>query len=604
MVHRLSPCVSWASSVPACLHGVACTWILARLRPRDAIQWRFSEGAGCLGAKLEVVMRRYASVPSHRWVAILCVLVSVADVAANGGLPPAPELFPGVRGSRLGRSLWRNYAATRLAAKLAKGQLAGIKARSGKQQAPGLADKYLDPFLALDWRLVTAIDAAKRRFDQLGWEHGQLLQLAEPELVKHLQGRGADQTGLRFLPLYDQDAMLPYVPLAAFGPWEVTSHGAVIYNAGGYGMLGWGHAPQDVLSAIRPDYVQANVMGASLEQHALRTALEAELGVTRGGCPYDSLVCLNAGSEGTEFALMMAGLKAAERGNNSPVLIVLEGGFHGRTYRPAGASDSTRQAYAQFLPSAIETPVIAVPINDEGALRRAFEQAGEAFGAMMLEPVMGEGNPGVSAKPWYYELARELSRRGMLLVDSVQAGFRATGYLSIVDYQGFRHLDAPDGEIWSKSLFAGQVPLSVVGLTAEAAAFYRPVYGSTNTANPRAAAGGAAVLAMMKDAGRDNIRAQGEALGRRFEALVEQIDGVDYTNSTGLLLALGLDPDRFPVLGPEGVERALRDNGLNVIHSGLGNALRFTPVFDLTAAEVGLIADVTRDTLTKYTTPD
>lgn len=61
----------------------------------------------------------------------------------------------------------------------------------------------------------------------------------------------------------------------------------------------------------------------------------------------------------------------------------------------------------------------------------------------------------------FYNLARELTAAhgSLLLVDSIQAGLRATGYLSIVDYPGFEHAQAPDMETYS-ALNAGQYPLS------------------------------------------------------------------------------------------------------------------------------------------------
>ncbi len=42
-----------------------------------------------------------------------------------------------------------------------------------------------------------------------------------------------------------------------------------------------------------------------------------------------------------------------------------------------------------------------------------------------------------------------------MIADSVQAGFRGNGYLSIVDYPGFETLEAPDMETWSKAIFSG-----------------------------------------------------------------------------------------------------------------------------------------------------
>ena len=59
--------------------------------------------------------------------------------------------------------------------------------------------------------------------------------------------------------------MLPY----AQGPWIITSHGAVIHDNGGYGMLGSGHGPKDIVSSMSKNWVMANVMTASFPNSVL-----------------------------------------------------------------------------------------------------------------------------------------------------------------------------------------------------------------------------------------------------------------------------------------------------------------------------------------------
>jgi acetylornithine/succinyldiaminopimelate/putrescine aminotransferase len=102
---------------------------------------------------------------------------------------------------------------------------------------------------------------------------------------------------------------------------------------------------------------------------------------------------------------------------------------------------------------------------------------------------MGEGNPGMAITPEFYAEARRLTREhgSLMLVDSIQAGLRAHGVLSIIDYPGFEELEAPDMETYSKALNAGQYPLSVLAMNRFAAELYRKgVYGNTMTSNPRA----------------------------------------------------------------------------------------------------------------------
>src|SRR5690606_19976190 len=101
--------------------------------------------------------------------------------------------------------------------------------------------------------------------------------------------------------------------------------------------------------------------------------------------------------------------------------VVVKGGFHGRTDRPALYSDSTRKTYLQHLASFRgEDSVIAIEPYDIDALRKVFTDAdasGWFIGAMFLEPVMGEGDPGRSVPAEFYNAARKLTKdHGSLLL--------------------------------------------------------------------------------------------------------------------------------------------------------------------------------------------
>jgi acetylornithine/succinyldiaminopimelate/putrescine aminotransferase len=283
--------------------------------------------------------------------------------------------------------------------------------------------------------------------------------------------------------------------------------------------------------------------------------------------------------------------------------VVVRGSFHGRTDRPALYSDSSRKAYLQYLASYRgEDSVIAVQPYDIQALRKAFADA-EANGwyveAMFLEPVMGEGDPGRSVPREFYDAARELTRAHgtVLLVDSIQAGLRAQGVLSIVDYPGFEGIDPPDMETYSKALNAGQYPLSVLAVTAEAAAMYRKgLYGNTMTTNPRALDTACAVLARVTPALRENIRARGAEAIAKLERLKAETGGlVTRVQGTGLLFSCELAPE-FKCFGAGSTEEWLRERGIGVIHGG-ANSLRFTPTFNVTSQEIDLLVSMVRRAL-------
>jgi acetylornithine/succinyldiaminopimelate/putrescine aminotransferase len=213
---------------------------------------------------------------------------------------------------------------------------------------------------------------------------------------------------------------------------------------------------------------------------------------------------------------------------------------------------------------------------------------------------MGEGNPGAGLDPEFYRKARALATAHgtLLLVDSIQAGLRAQGVLSIVDYPGFQDLEAPDLETWSKALNAGQYPLSVLGMNRRAAGIYRKgVYGNTMTTNPRALDVGATVLGLVTPEIRSNIVERGREFIEKFERLAKELDGrITRVQGTGLLFSVELDGTRYKAYGANSTEEYLRINGINVIHGG-ENSLRYTPSFTITSAEIDMIVEATRDAL-------
>ncbi len=398
--------------------------------------------------------------------------------------------------------------------------------------------------------------------------------------------------------------------MAAAGAWIVSAKGAVIYDCGGYGMLGLGHAPDLVLDAMNRPHVMANIMTGSVSMVDFVESLNKEIGHTRGGSPYATFLCLNSGSEAMSVASRIADVNAKDltdpgcRYEGRRICgLTLEGSFHGRTSRPAKLSHSTTHKYQKYLASYRDSDyLITVEPNDVAALEDVYAQADEEnifIEAFFMEPVMGEGNPGKAITPEFYARARKLTSAhgSMFVVDSIQAGLRAHGVLSIVDYPGFEGLEVPDMESYSKALNAGQFPLSVLALSEKAASTYKQgLYGNTMTTNPRALDVAVAVLDSLTDERRENIRRRGEQLVAGLEALADEMDGaIKGVQGTGLLVSCELD-ERYKVYGANSTEDYLRRAGLCVIHGGV-HSLRYTPVFDISEKEVDLIVEMTRDAL-------
>lgn len=470
-----------------------------------------------------------------------------------------------------------------------------LRQKSGKRRCHGLDEATIREFLTLDPKLLGAIDDAATTTRALRKEFPGLVELPEEELLARIQNG--------FLNFYPLDQTNPYVPAGARGPWIVTTHGAVLHDSGGYGMLGFGHAPDSVLAAMGKRQVMANIMTPSFSQMRFMNKIRREIGHARGGeTPYARFLCLNSGSEAVTVALRISDLNAkkltdhgARHHGKRLMFLAVQGGFHGRTERPAQASSSSRKYYEALASFRGQEFTYTVPAGDIHALKEAFAWADANkvfFEAMLLEPVMGEGNPGLATTPSFFAAARELTAAmgSMLVVDSIQAGLRATGCLSITDYPGFEKLPPPDMETYSKALNAGQYPLSVVALTENAAALYqRGVYGNTKTANPRALDVASAVLDLVTPAMRRNVQERGLELLTRFARLQEEFpEAILKVQGTGLLCAIEMNPKVFQVTGVGQLEEWLRLAGIGVIHGGT-NALRFTPHFGLSSREAELL---------------
>ena len=485
--------------------------------------------------------------------------------------------------------------------------LHSIRNRSGTRITNGLPDEIIMSFIDTDPSLRRAIEEASIVFDSLSADTGiEMSSTDENSLIDQLQSD--------YVNFYSAATVNPYVAISARGPWIVTSHGAVVHDNGGYGMLGMGHGPDDVISSMQRNWVMANVMTPSFSQKRLSDRLKMEIGHTRGKCPFDRFICMNSGSESMTVGMRISDVNALKmtgpggKHEGKPTrMVAIERAFHGRTDRPAQISHSCKDGYDKNLNTFQDRDnLVLIPANDVGALRDTFHQAdldGVFIELLAIEPVQGEGAPGLCIDRGFYDEARRLTKEhgSMLIIDSVQAGIRGQGCLSIVDYDGFQSAEAPDMEAWSKAINAGQFPLSVVGMTAEVAELYvTGIYGNTMTTNPRALETAIAVLEMITPELRQNIRDRGHDLVLGLRGVMEEFpEAILSVQGTGLLVCAEMDPNFFPVVGDDKVEMWCRKNGLGVIHGGI-NALRFTPHFAITSEEIDMIVDIVRSAVIQF----
>ena len=120
-------------------------------------------------------------------------------------------------------------------------RLQEMREHGGAVSTTGIASDVIGEFLRIDDSLGNAIERAWSHYVELRDSNPAFLELDETAQVETAQAG--------FTNFYDVAAVNPYVAAAAEGPWIVTLKGAVVYDCGGYGMLGLGHAPGAVLDA-------------------------------------------------------------------------------------------------------------------------------------------------------------------------------------------------------------------------------------------------------------------------------------------------------------------------------------------------------------------
>ena len=287
----------------------------------------------------------------------------------------------------------------------------------------------------------------------------------------------------------------------------------------------------------------------------------------------DMVFFANSGAEAMELAIKMA--RKYHSANGEPQryrIITFEGAFHGRTLATVAAGGQPK--YLEGFGPKVEG-FDQVPFGDQGAVERAV---GPETGAILIEPVQGEG--GVRAvPPEFLRGLRELcNARGLLLVlDEVQTGVGRTGTLFAHEKAGV----TPDIMGIAKGI-GGGFPLGACLATREAAkGMTAGTHGSTFGGNPLAMAVGNAVLDVVLAPGfLDEVTRKALLLKQRLAGLLDRHpEVVADLRGDGMLIGLKC---RIPA---GDIVAALRGRKLLAITAG-DNVLRLAPPLVVSDQEI------------------
>ncbi|MHB0817078.1 acetylornithine/succinylornithine family transaminase [Stutzerimonas stutzeri] len=274
----------------------------------------------------------------------------------------------------------------------------------------------------------------------------------------------------------------------------------------------------------------------------------------------------NSGAEANETALKLARLHGHRKKLTQPQILVMENGFHGRSFATLAATGNpaNQRGFEPLMPG-----FLRVPYNDIDAVRRMAEQSPNIV-AVLIEPVQGEGGIRVASADYLRELRALCDQHDwLLMLDEIQAGMGRTGA-----WFGYQHAGiAPDVLTLAKALGNG-FPIGACLARGQAANLFSPgQHGSTFGGNPLACRVACSVLDIMA---RDNLPARAAVLGDRLLA--------------GLQKTLGDHPDVIAIRG-QGLMAGIELN---------------RPCQELVVralAEQRLLITVTRDTIIRLLPP-
>jgi acetylornithine/N-succinyldiaminopimelate aminotransferase len=291
----------------------------------------------------------------------------------------------------------------------------------------------------------------------------------------------------------------------------------------------------------------------------------------------DTVFFTNSGTEAIELAIKMARRHHFVNGHPERFHIVsFEGAFHGRTMAAINAGGNEKYLEG-FGPRMQGFDQIVLKNDLQADLAALNAVIGPQTGAILIEPLQGEGGVRVIAPEFLRALRKICDDKGLVLIfDEIQTGIGRTGKFFAYDWLGI----TPDIMTVAKAI-GGGFPLGAVLATADAAkGMTLGTHGTTYGGNPLAMAVGNAAIDMVLETGfLDHVNRVANYLHQQLGALVAGHPSV-FESVRGQGLMIGL---KMKTAAPDFITVA-RANGLVVLPAG-DNVVRLLPPLTLSEDE-------------------
>lgn len=286
----------------------------------------------------------------------------------------------------------------------------------------------------------------------------------------------------------------------------------------------------------------------------------------------DRVFFCNSGAEAVEAALKLTRIHHDSTGNpNKWRVISFKKAFHGRTFATIAAGGQPKHLKGF-------EPIIGgfdhFDFEDIDAVDAAIT---EQTGAILVEPVQGEGGIHVASGSFLKNLRDLCDKHGLLLIfDEVQCGMGRTGRLWAHEWSGIK----PDIMTVAKAL-GGGFPIGACLASEEVASAFVPgTHGSTFGGNPMATA---VANTVMDEINKPDFLAHvyniGNILSERLSGILGNKHVIESVRGRGLMIGLQCSVPALDVM------TCLRKQKLLTVIAE-GNSLRLLPPLNITESEV------------------
>lgn len=368
------------------------------------------------------------------------------------------------------------------------------------------------------------------------------------------------------------------------GVWLWDQEGRRYLDAvAGIAVCGLGHAHPAVTQALCEQagrLVHTSNLYRIAAQEELADALKRVSGMSR------AFFC-NSGAEANEAAIKLARLHGHGLQVDVPVVVVMEGSFHGRTLATLSAT-ANRKVQVGFEP--LVQGFLRVPYDDLEALERVARERKDVA-AVLVEPVQGEGGVVVPGAGYLAGVRRICDAQGwLMMLDEIQTGIGRTGRWFAHQYDGI----LPDVMTLAKGLGNG-VPIGACLAHGAAAELMGPgTHGSTFGGNPLACRAALAVLETV-ESGRlaERAEATGAYLRERLAGALQGLQCVHAVRGRGLMIGVELARPCGDLVAQA------RERGV-LINVTAERVVRLLPPLILTRGDADLLADTLADLIHEF----